>query len=227
MPTKTPVPEGNRATATVDVKTLQDDDEIPPTMRLQGSRKFLPVNVTKLPGYVMEGKILWSTVRYEGRSHEVTIFAGVIHLKVIVSASDVPFPPAGMVTCMVEKDTRLNEDTEKVPIATFTLDDKQVVKLEPDTVILSPGDRTSGKTFEMVCPEMRQNSDKRQRSAVKDARGNIMTSRYASLRVTCVAWPVSKPFNELWCLLLLQAPAIRNRSSSNKLSSLEHPHQLL
>ena len=82
----------------------------------------------------------------------------------------VPDPKDGIAKMMIE-DVALRTAAEKLPILAATSTAlPHVGKLLPETVILSPGARTRGFTFEITCPEQQYNIHIEHKSAGKGDR---------------------------------------------------------
>lgn len=94
-----------------------------------------------------------------------------------------PDPKDGIAKMMIE-DVALAVAAEKLPIlaATSTVL-AHVGKLLPETVILSPGARTRGFTFEITCPAQQDNRHVKHKSAGKDA--TCDTIEHAGRRKKC------------------------------------------
>jgi hypothetical protein len=81
----------------------------------------------------------------------------------------VPDPKDGIVKMMIE-DVELVIKAEKLPILAAKAVLSHVGKALPETVILSPGARTRGFTFEITCPEQQYNIHIEHKSAGKGDR---------------------------------------------------------
>ena len=80
-----------------------------------------------------------------------------------------PDPKDGIAKMMIE-DVALTMAAEKLPILAALKKLSHVGKLLPETVILSPGARTRGFTFEITCPEQQYNIHIEHKSAGKGDR---------------------------------------------------------
>jgi hypothetical protein len=93
-----------------------------------------------------------------------------------------PDPKDGIAKMMIE-DVALTMAAEKLPILAALKKLSHVGKLLPETVILSPGARTRGFTFEINCPAQQDNRHVKHKSAGKDA--TCDTIEHAGRRKKC------------------------------------------
>ena len=144
---------GTIASTEVAETTLQAPAEFR-TKNEHGVTKLLPVMVTRLFPVDMLGYTDVNTILYEGRKFdgELATLFGVTQVNLSERGRKVPDPKDGIAKMTLE-DVVLIMGAEKPPIVESKLDLSHNGKLLPVTVTFSPGARTRGLTFEMICPE--------------------------------------------------------------------------
>jgi hypothetical protein len=131
--------------------------------------------VTRLFPVEMLGYTDVNTILYEGRKFdgELATLFGVTQVNLSERGRKVPDPKDGIAKMTLE-DVELIMGADKPPIVESNLNLSHNGKLLPVTVILSPGARTRGLTFEMICPEQQDRRHIKHNSAGKDARCGTM-----------------------------------------------------